>query len=97
MNLLREAHDYMEKHGWNRGTARNGFGEVCLIGALCYANYERSNLAPHLSFEKILREVCQEQYGIDVIPTVNDELLVNKEQALALLDKAAVIWEERNS
>lgn len=91
MNPLREAYDYMDRYGWiQRRDQDLTTGAVCLSGALWRTT---SNIARS---REILREVCEEQYGKGIFYT-NDLLLNFKEEALALLDKAAVLWEERNS
>lgn len=94
MNRLRTAYEIMDKKGWIRGELEDLDGAVCLLGSV-WTQIDWGFISLIDDEVKILSEVCSEQYEGSQIEFVNDDLLKSKAEALALLDKAAVLYDER--
>lgn len=86
---------YMREHGWTQGAAFERDGRVCLLGALA-GDRLTGALGWSIAICQELREVCKEQYGESIVSSVNDHLLTSQDQAEALLEKAAVRWDENH-
>lgn len=88
--------EYMQQHGWTRNEARNELGQVCLLGAMAFGIPRNTGLvSAAIAMCLDLRQVCKEQYGTDIVAHVNDRDDMNQAEAEAILEKAAVRWEER--
>lgn len=51
--LINAAADYIEQHGWTRGSYER-HGRVCMLGALCYVDLDNNGVYPA---EKIIERV----------------------------------------
>jgi hypothetical protein len=85
-SILRKAAKELRERGWCKGTAVNGRGNVCMIGALRAAVWGTPMLSLHGGeFFKPLHEVT----GCSSISTFNDNHCETIDDAIAAFEIAA--------
>ncbi len=82
---LWKAADYIEEHGWCRGTLKKEDGRVCIVGAINAAGRFHSECEHRLYF--FLREkMLNLTFGV---VSWNDKICKSKDEAVAALREAA--------
>lgn len=96
-DVLADAREYMEEHGWLRGELQDPFsGRVCAVGAIRWSQgWMRFNLAPE--DDKLLHDTMDRLHDVidcEWLADWNDYSAVDQQQVLDMFAKAEKI--ERN-
>ncbi|MDP8961522.1 MAG: hypothetical protein M3N32_07915 [Actinomycetota bacterium] len=104
MNPLFAAARALEKHGWVNEAAGSPEHGMCLLGALgwvtgCPLGVEIQGAPPpqrDLFWQAmdLLHDVVEELFGCNQVAWVNDNLVADQDQAVAILEKAGARLEE---
>jgi len=98
-DVLANAREYIERHGWLRGDITNREGNVCAYGALVYSQGwygTGKSMSPRqmdtiVSCQNLLIEQAQKVHpdqGIDTVPDWNDRVAQNEQEVLDVFAKA---------
>jgi hypothetical protein len=99
-NPIRKAMQNLPGH-WHKGNYADGQGNFCGLGhvgnVLGYSSLNDITTSHVSEVQKtfdLLHNVAAEQYGVWSFPEFNDREDTTEEQVLALMEKAAIKWDE---
>lgn len=96
-DVLDQAADYLQQHGWAKGHLEEPTGEVCLIGSLNKVSGKTSvlyykaegALKESLVLDGLLNPAANYSAGNKTIAQINDHIFRTKTQAVTALRRAA--------
>jgi hypothetical protein len=99
MNPISEAAKNLPGH-WHKGGLTDGHGNHCGIGHVKVAcGYDVLDINTNSEWWRAIQfmhKVVREQYpGLDFFSQLNDGWITTEAEVLAVMDKAAVLWDER--